>query len=284
MASLTDKPAGTTETRQTAGESKPPTERARHPLLSLRDEIDRLFEDFSLMAMRTPFRTRLFDFEPLRRFESAFSGAVPTAEVAEKDNEYVVTVELPGIDQKNVDINITGNLLTNDSDLDGHPLTITSAACASSSSTSQVEAASSCLSTPAPMVALPCASRSTSSTRFGVAASAAARLTAVVVLPTPPFWLATAMMRAMSGGVPRCDGWSGARRGPDPGLCTAPPGATDHHQVAFRVEARNRERAHLAQFPAGRQRGDLVGGHDALHRQQASTGHEQVAAFQRVSR
>ena len=66
-------------------------EQARHPLLSLRDEIDRLFEDFSLTAMRAPFRTRLFDFEPLRRFESAFSGAVPTAEVAEKDNEFVVT-------------------------------------------------------------------------------------------------------------------------------------------------------------------------------------------------
>jgi HSP20 family protein len=87
-------------------------ERSRHPLLSLRDEIDRLFEDFSLTATRAPFRTRLFDFEPLRRFEAAFSGAVPTAEVAEKDNEYVVTLELPGIDQKNVDIDINGNLLT----------------------------------------------------------------------------------------------------------------------------------------------------------------------------
>ena len=32
--------------------------------------------------------------------------------MAEKDNEYVVTVELPGIHQKNVDINITGDLLT----------------------------------------------------------------------------------------------------------------------------------------------------------------------------
>src|SRR5579863_476189 len=32
--------------------------------------------------------------------------------------------------------------------------------------------------------------------RCSAAASAVARLTAVVVLPTPPFWLATAMMRA----------------------------------------------------------------------------------------
>ena len=60
---------------------------------------------------------------------------------------------------------------------------------------------SSRLSTPLPMVALPCGSRSTSRTRLGVRASAAARLTAVVVLPTPPFWLATAMMRAVAARV-----------------------------------------------------------------------------------
>jgi HSP20 family protein len=99
-------------TSANAGESKAMAERARHPLLSLRDEIDRLFDDFSQSVMRSPFRTRLFDFEPLRRFETALSGAVPTAEVTEKDSEFVVTLELPGIDQKNVDIDINGNLLT----------------------------------------------------------------------------------------------------------------------------------------------------------------------------
>jgi HSP20 family protein len=112
MTSPMEKPNEKAETQQAAGESKPLPERPRHPLLSLRDEIDRLFEDFSLTAMRGPFRSRLFDFEPLRRFESAFSGSVPTAEVAEKENEFVVTVELPGIDQKNVDVNVTGNMLT----------------------------------------------------------------------------------------------------------------------------------------------------------------------------
>src|SRR5881409_3586688 len=44
------------------------------------------------------------------------------------------------------------------------------------------------------MVALPCGSRSTNSTRRFMAAKLAARLTLVVVLPTPPFWLATAMI------------------------------------------------------------------------------------------
>src|SRR5580658_1726511 len=50
-------------------------------------------------------------------------------------------------------------------------------------------------STPSPVDALPCASRSISNTCSPAAASAVARLMAVVVLPTPPFWLAIASTR-----------------------------------------------------------------------------------------
>src|SRR5687767_5382084 len=53
------------------------------------------------------------------------------------------------------------------------------------------------LSTPEPIVALPCGSRSTSRTRWPTCASPAARFTAVVVLPTPPFWLAMQKILAM---------------------------------------------------------------------------------------
>src|SRR3954466_10622200 len=49
---------------------------------------------------------------------------------------------------------------------------------------------------PSPVLALPCGSKSLTRIRSPEAASAVARLTAVVVLPTPPFWLATAMTRA----------------------------------------------------------------------------------------
>src|SRR5258707_15804444 len=55
---------------------------------------------------------------------------------------------------------------------------------------------------PRPVLALPCGSRSMTRTRRPTAASAVARLTAVVVLPTPPFWLAIAMMRARRKTVP----------------------------------------------------------------------------------
>ena len=74
---------------------------------------------------------------------------------------------------------------------------IASAAVHAPTSTSPAPRSIEDLSTPQPMVALPCGSRSISSTRRRVAASEAARFTAVVVLPTPPFWFATAMTRFM---------------------------------------------------------------------------------------
>src|ERR1043166_2919517 len=48
---------------------------------------------------------------------------------------------------------------------------------------------------PSPVEALPCGSRSTISTFSPIAANAVPRLMAVVVLPTPPFWLAREITR-----------------------------------------------------------------------------------------
>src|SRR5205807_3304812 len=54
-------------------------------------------------------------------------------------------------------------------------------------------------STPRPEVALDCGSQSTTRTRRPISAKAVPRLMVVVVLPTPPFWLATAMIRLGTG-------------------------------------------------------------------------------------
>src|ERR671934_1432833 len=67
---------------------------------------------------------------------------------------------------------------------------------------------------PRPVEALPCGSRSTTRTRLPRPASAAPRLTAVVVLPTPPFWLAIAIILA------RPEGRSSAGRASGLGLST----------------------------------------------------------------
>ncbi len=64
-----------------------------------------------------------------------------------------------------------------------------------STSTSYIERPSACWSTN-DIVVLPCGSRSTRSVWTPFSASAAARLIAVVVFPTPPFWLAIVMIMA----------------------------------------------------------------------------------------
>ena len=54
--------------------------------------------------------------------------------------------------------------------------------------------------TPMPELAFPWGSQSTSSTFLSIRFSAAARFTLVVVLPTPPFWFAIAMIFAIDSG------------------------------------------------------------------------------------
>ena len=69
---------------------------------------------------------------------------------------------------------------------------ITSAICFSPRRTGYIEMPG-VFSSPSPSVAWACGSRSTTSTALLRAESAAARLTTVVVLPTPPFWFAIAI-------------------------------------------------------------------------------------------
>jgi HSP20 family protein len=68
------------------------------PFMSLQHEIDRLFEDFS------------------RGFPTiAGNGAtalMPRMDVTETDKEIEITAELPGLEEKDVQINIADNILT----------------------------------------------------------------------------------------------------------------------------------------------------------------------------
>jgi HSP20 family protein len=83
---------------------------AWHPLDSLQRELDRLFDDFGGGWFRMP-RSRLFDLEPAVTRGNGW-GTVPAVDVVEKDKAYEITAELPGIDEKNVDINVANGMLT----------------------------------------------------------------------------------------------------------------------------------------------------------------------------
>jgi HSP20 family protein len=84
---------------------------AWRPLETLRREMDRLFEDFDRDFWRFPFRRSVFDIEPFSRRELKW-GAAPAVDVVEKENAYEITAELPGMDEKNIEVKLTDGGLT----------------------------------------------------------------------------------------------------------------------------------------------------------------------------
>jgi len=80
------------------------------PFESLRREIDRLFEEFNGGFWRSPFRGSL-DVTPFRR-ASADLTALPAVDVSETDKAYEITAELPGMDEKNVEVKVANGILT----------------------------------------------------------------------------------------------------------------------------------------------------------------------------
>lgn len=78
----------------------------RDPFASFRQEMDRLFDDFF-----APTEPRSFS-GPTGGAQGGGQAVWPSLEVAETDQAYTVTAELPGIDPKDVDIDLRENALT----------------------------------------------------------------------------------------------------------------------------------------------------------------------------
>jgi HSP20 family protein len=70
-----------------------------YPFVSLQREIDRLFEDF----------TRGF---PSFRMPFGSSELMPSVDVVENDKEFVIMAELPGLEEKDVQISLADHVLT----------------------------------------------------------------------------------------------------------------------------------------------------------------------------
>lgn len=79
------------------------------PLGSLRREVDRLFEGFDRDFWRSPFRSSIFETAPLWRETEL---AVPAVDIVEKDGAYEVTAELPGMDEKDIEVKLANGGLT----------------------------------------------------------------------------------------------------------------------------------------------------------------------------
>lgn len=87
----------------------PATVRAHHPLMTLRDEVDRLFDNFFPNALGRS----LFDVDPWRgRAFGSLGDITPRMDVAERADRYDISVELPGMDEKDVSVKVHGDMLT----------------------------------------------------------------------------------------------------------------------------------------------------------------------------
>lgn len=87
--------------------ASPSAPQTLRPFDSLRHAVDRLFEDFD----RDPFRHSLFDVEPWWGREPAWPAA-PAVDIVEKDNAYEITAELPGMEEKNIEVKLVNGDLT----------------------------------------------------------------------------------------------------------------------------------------------------------------------------
>jgi HSP20 family protein len=77
----------------------------RRPFENLRREIDRLFDDFSQGFWRSPLSATLADMEAYLPRKFGWSAA-PAVDFVENDKSYKLTAELPGMDEKNIDVKV----------------------------------------------------------------------------------------------------------------------------------------------------------------------------------
>ena len=80
------------------------------PLEALHRQIDRLFDDFNGGFWGSPFRRSALTAPPWRRALSW--GGAPAVDVVETEKSYEITVELPGLDEKNVEVKVANGGLT----------------------------------------------------------------------------------------------------------------------------------------------------------------------------
>jgi HSP20 family protein len=90
---------------------RPVARRESWPFARLQSEIDRLFEDFAAGSWHSPFRRAVFDAEPFWRGEVSW-GKVPAVDIAETTKGYEITADLPGMDEKNIEVKYADGTLT----------------------------------------------------------------------------------------------------------------------------------------------------------------------------
>jgi len=88
--------------------SSPVPEPAHDPWRAMRSEMERVFDRF---GFGVPAFRRLFDLDPPFRAESILSVPNPAIDIAEDDKSFRLTAELPGMDEKDIEVGLNGDML-----------------------------------------------------------------------------------------------------------------------------------------------------------------------------
>jgi len=81
------------------------------PFESLRREMDRLFDSFDGGFWRQAFPRSMYGVAPFGRGETMLTTA-PAVDVTETDKAYEIVAEMPGMDEKNVEVTFANGVLT----------------------------------------------------------------------------------------------------------------------------------------------------------------------------
>lgn len=73
-----------------------------YPFYSLQREMNRLFDDFF----------HGFEVEPFSELEARFAGFTPNIDVREDDENYTVRAEIPGMAEKDVEVQVSEDTIT----------------------------------------------------------------------------------------------------------------------------------------------------------------------------
>lgn len=103
-------PDAPTKLPVTTDKSAPATAGGWAPFDTLRREIDTLFDSFRLGA---PWRTTRSPFESALSLSREDGWLLsPAVDAAEKEASYEITAELPGLDEKDIEVKLSNGMLT----------------------------------------------------------------------------------------------------------------------------------------------------------------------------
>jgi len=76
-------------------------------VLSPFEEMDRLFDSYFSRGWMHPFQ-----FSSFAKTAAPFEGRVPNIDLIDRDDEFLIKAELPGVDKKDLDISVSQNSVT----------------------------------------------------------------------------------------------------------------------------------------------------------------------------